>query len=381
MAIDYGNLFDEFTEVGAGESREEFFADLPNEKGVIVFADERDRPVQLVTAGSIRRTARAKLERCEDEDEVSAKADISRVTRSVGYKCCYCDFVTGFFHYRLARELFGGSYRDYVTLPRSNYVRINRGAYWPSFEITSRPFERPGWLNFGPFISRRSAGVFLESLVEGFGLCRRADCLGDAEKAAACPYLQMNQCAGPCVGRVGRDEYLAMVDGAVRAAGGEFGAEVERLEARMRQLSEQMQFEQAGFVKKRIGSLSRLSRYEFKWVRELGELSVLHVDLAERVKVEGQRKKRQKYQAVLVKSGHVYMLGSFLPEDCGGVLSVAQGVGEIKPAEGAVVMLREQLAMLAYYLYRSKSAGIFVDFNEPISAEQLQERIGEVFEG
>ena len=61
MSFNLDEFFDGFVEIDRESSFEKISLTTPTCKGVVFFCDENENPVQLLIAGSIRRTVRAKL--------------------------------------------------------------------------------------------------------------------------------------------------------------------------------------------------------------------------------------------------------------------------------------------------------------------------------
>ncbi len=333
---------------------------VPAKKGVLLFADKDDRPIQLLIAANIRRTAAAKLFP-QDPAAVKKHANIASITRKIYYLCCYNDFKCLLKHYQIAKALYPDSYTKIITFPRQSYVKITPGAKWPFFSLTDKPSISKTENFFGPFPTRRSAGQFIGILQNVFGLCQRPGLLESGKDTSSCTYLQMNTCPAPCIGKTSRSEYLNWVEDAVAAAKGNLRRQKEKMLGQMKKLAEQREFEQADIVKKSIRQLENLTKETYRWTTEISELAVLHIDRSAKIKIQGKRKKEQTFSAFVIRSGHIFELADFTLETIDAFYkSFMQCLTEsVFGLSGE--QLSEQLSFLGFSLYRSKPAGVWFD--------------------
>ena len=84
---------------------------LPTCKGILLFTDNLDRPIQLLIAANIRRTARARLIP-PDPTLLKKRADITQITRKIYYCPCYNYFTSTLKHYQIAKAIYPANYND-----------------------------------------------------------------------------------------------------------------------------------------------------------------------------------------------------------------------------------------------------------------------------
>jgi len=375
-------LFDDCLQITPAGQTAEACKPLPTCKGVLLFADDSSRPIQLLIAANIRRTAVGRLF-TQEPVAVKKRADISRIARKIYYCSCFNDFASALKHYQIAKAVYPGSYSEMLTLPRQSYVKIDPSAEWPFFSLTDKPSPLAEQNVFGPFPSRKAAADFIQILQDAFGLCQRPALLATGQNPASCPYLQMANCPAPCVGKMARAEYLRYIADAICAAAGNIEKQTAKLKEQMKQSAHQRLFEQAQLVKKRLGRLKLLGRSDYQWITRLRELAILHIDRSAKIASEGKRKRIQTYAAFLIKAGHIAELGEF----------PGQGPGEFyksfieKLAEPGDCtdskQTAEELAILAYHLYRSKPSGIWINCsnqNRIPTTDEIKNAILERFE-
>lgn len=375
-------LFDDCLQITPAAQTAEACKPLPTCKGVLLFADDSDRPIQLLIAANIRRTAVGRLF-TQEPAAVKKRADISRIARKIYYCSGYNDFGSALKHYRIAKAVYPDSYSEQLTLPKQTYVRIDPSAKWPFFALTDKPSLLAEQKVFGPFPSRKAAADFIQILQDAFSLCQRPALLATGQNPASCPYLQMNTCPAPCVGKMARAEYLRYIASAICAAAGDVKNQTAKLKRQMEQSARQRLFEQAQLLKKRLDRLKLLRRSDYQWTTKLSDLAILHIDRSAKIASAGKRRKIQTYAAFLIKAGQIAELGDFTIEEIGEFYkSFLEKLSEpaclICPKE-----LAEQLALLAYHLYRSRPSGIWINCsnqNRIPKADEITNTILEQFD-
>lgn len=342
-------------------------ADIPTCKGVLLFADSNHRPIQLLQAANLRRTARSKLFR--QDESISKKTDISELTKKLFWRCGYNDFITQTTYVRLAQVLFGKQSDNWVHLSRPCFSVIETDSNLPYFDISGNPTVSEKRAVYGLFPNRKSATAFCKILNSVFGLCQNPALLKTANPSS-CPYLQMKKCLGPCLDSAQKESYLSRVhklaDNAIHT---ESALNVQN--KLMHDAANRMDFEKANELKKRIDLLTKLRHPNYRWVHHLKDLSILHVDRTFKKSIEGQRKQIQQYQWFKIDAEAIYDLGSFSPasrQDIDGFLERNWTDGTRIPFTGNT---GKHLANLAFFLYRSKNSGLWLDCSDGIMGNQL----------
>lgn len=359
------DLFDGSLEIDPTLEPDQLFsylAALPPCKGTVLFADSKHRPVQLLIAANIRRTARARLH-TEDAAIASKRPEIASIVRHIFYTCCYNDFKAALSHYTLAKNIWPDSYADSLSLPKLSLVKINPSAKWPSFSIVTSLSSSNDDMIFGPFQTRKSASEFVNALENAFSLCQRSDLTANPDKAASCPYLQMDKCPAPCIGKITRESYQLQIENAIAAASASASRNQLRSDLRdkMKRYSAEMEFELANHAKNQIQQLELLDKYSYKWTARLEDLTVLHINISAKVKIKGKRKKTQTFAAFLIKSAGIYEFAPFTLDD---IDQFQKTLSSELPVESKMPDRKtsaEQLALVCSFLYRRKPAGIWIN--------------------
>lgn len=374
----YSDCFDSAVRFdGSPQDLQDRLLEIPSGRGVLLFSDADDRPIQLLVAANLRRTTRIRLS-APDAKQPSRRARLAEVARSVHFRSASCEFAAQWDLLRIARRVFPDSYPDWILLPDLHLIQMDRSVAWPRFSYTSRPeFQSPSDLQgrrvFGPFPSRRACLNFIDILTRGFDLCRNPNLLDSADRARNCPYLQMGSCCAPCIGKLQRDEYGRRLDAAVDLAAGRFERVLTVLEDRMRVDARSLRFESANRFKQVIMDIHKIESSDSRWVSDLSELSILHIDRSAKVPGPGKKKVRS-FAAFLFCRGHIIRLSDFTLDHLPTCLESVhhpqtwQGIAIEKTTHDSLSsledslspgLLAEQLALVASFLFRRGAGGLW----------------------
>lgn len=134
-------------------------------------------------------------------------------------------------------------------------LRIDRSERYPRPELVRR-VEKDGAMYFGPFSSARGIRETLRILYRFFPLC---SCSRKkfATRTRPCLNHQMGRCVGACAGLVSREEYLPIVDNAVRFLRGNYRDLLKSWKQTMTGLAREMKFEEAARLRDRIAVVEK----------------------------------------------------------------------------------------------------------------------------
>jgi len=135
-------------------------------------------------------------------------------------------------------------------------INLKDGKTYPLIRVTSEDYPRvfrtrrmirDGSEYFGPYPHVQSIDRYLELIDKLFPLRK---CKGKLKtRKHPCLYFHIGRCAGPCCGKISREEYLQRVAQIKRFLSGETGEIISDLTVRMHQLSQNLEFEQAAEVR------------------------------------------------------------------------------------------------------------------------------------
>lgn len=128
----------------------------------------------------------------------------------------------------------------------------------PRVYVTRSP-RRGSQRRFGPYRSGPEAKRLLDAALPMFPVrtCDRSTYARAERTGTPCILAQLGRCAAPCVGRVDVEEHSRLVAGLSRFLGGAIDGPVTEMERRMREASEQMNFEQAAALRDQVAAVRR----------------------------------------------------------------------------------------------------------------------------
>ncbi len=350
-------------------------SDIPSGRGVLLFADADDRPIQLLAATNLRRTARSRLLTLQTE-KPSRRARLSEIARTIYFRSACCEFQVQWDLLRIARYLFADSYRDRILLPNLHLIQIDRTVPWPRYTYTSRvdfhAVSSHRLSVFGPYHDRKGSMQMMDIQTRAFDLCRKLNLIDSPDRAQTCPYLQMAECPAPCVGRISRDEYLFSLDAAADLVAGRFDLVLSGLEDRMRDEARALRFEVANRLKRVIEDINKIRTAGARWTADLSELTVLHIDRSAKVAKPGS-KKIQCFAAYVFRRGQILRLPDFILDQIPSVVESLSWFdsGQVRtPFVSDVLsrleiatppgLLTDQFALVAFFVFRKSPPGLWL---------------------
>jgi excinuclease ABC subunit C len=114
---------------------------------------------------------------------------------------------------------------------------------------------------FGPFASAGAVNRTLVTLQKAFLLRSCSDSVF-AARTRPCLLHQIKRCSAPCVGRIGHEDYEALIEEALAFLSGKSRAVLERLSGEMQRAADRLDFEAAGLIRDRIRALSLVQGHQ-----------------------------------------------------------------------------------------------------------------------
>lgn len=138
------------------------------------------------------------------------------------------------------------------------YIKVTAEEYPRLFVTRERKSDRAKY--YGPYQSSSAAHVALETVMKIFTLssCRRSF-PADIGRERPCIYRDMGRCIAPCTGKVGAEQYRALVKCAEWVLDGNVRGTREMLTAEMNEAAERLDFERAAAVRDSIYALEKLA--------------------------------------------------------------------------------------------------------------------------
>ncbi len=160
--------------------------------------------------------------------------------------------------------------RDDKSFP---YIRVTLGHEWP--QITKHRGARDDTDEyFGPFASAGAVNATLAQLARAFPLRSCSDSVFES-RTRPCLQYQIKRCAAPCVGRIGKEDYRALVDEVRAFLKGQSRAVQARLAERMHRASGNLDYEAAAVFRDRIEALTRIQGRQDINLENVGDADVI----------------------------------------------------------------------------------------------------------
>jgi len=155
------------------------------------------------------------------------------------------------------RPRFNVLLRDDKSFP---YIVIRKDTEWPQL-AKHRGARDPANEYFGPFASATAVNRTLYALQRAFPLRSCSDGVF-ATRTRPCLQYQIKRCTAPCVGRIDKTEYGAIVDEVRGFLGGRNREVQQALSQRMDKASAELEFEGAAVLRDRIRALAHIQSHQ-----------------------------------------------------------------------------------------------------------------------
>lgn len=267
--------------------------EMPSTAGVCLLTNDQLQPVLLLYGANLRSIVRRRLT-LETHDHQDESLPLSRRTRlrpmvtRIWFRRTYSPFETQWAYFRIAREVYPETYRDWFKHLDTWCLHLNSSGEYPVWEITCRLTNdtRSFW---GPFPGRKAAVEFLEILQSLFRLCRCPDRIKQGRCAQSCMYAQMNGCGAMEQGTFSPEHYHASIRRAAQFLN-DIPGHIRAWQDRMKQQSADLQFEQARNWKDRIALAQKLLAERYRWVMPLNTFYIVSFQPGAKIKSAGRRK-------------------------------------------------------------------------------------------
>lgn len=364
MAICLKELFDASVALEGNEWNAEILSELDACKGILLFADEQQRPIQLLQSANLRRTAQARLLR-DRQPAAIPRADLSVLTRHIFSTCGYSDFMTWLEFLRAARSLPGLNMTESVRLPAVSFAAIDLHAPLPYFYVSSNPAVSPKRKAWGLFASRRAVQDFCQLLNTIFVLCRNPSLLQSGNERS-CPYFQMHQCPGPCLGNTIGQPYAESMKDALVVADGETDVFTHKYQTEMHRLAAEKKFEAAQLYKNRVELLGRVKQTTGRWTQNLERLCFLHVDRGPKIQYEGKKRKHQQFIAWKITNTRIDEIGRFTLDRPDEWVKSFPDAWQKPQATCMQLTPAEHFGLLSLLLFRSRPQGLWLNVSRAL---------------
>jgi excinuclease ABC subunit C len=138
------------------------------------------------------------------------------------------------------------------------YLAVTLDEEWPRAMVL-RGQKRKGVRYFGPYAHAYAIRETLDLLLRTFPIrtCTKAKFDRHHRLGRPCLYAHIEKCAAPCVGDIDHDDYDRLVNELLDFLDGEHDAIIKRLEQRMSEAADQLEFERAARLRDQLASVRK----------------------------------------------------------------------------------------------------------------------------
>jgi excinuclease ABC subunit C len=227
---------------------------LPTKPGVYLFKDNQGKVIYVGKAASLRNRMRAyfspsvnlspKLERL-----VASISDFETIVTDSEQEALIleCNLIKKY------RPSYNVRLKDDKTFP---YLRIDLNSDWPSIHVTRR-FHKNGDRYFGPFANASSLRQTLRLIKKIFPF-RSCNKTITGKDPKPCLEYHINQCLGPCIGAVSKEDYHEVIKQVILFLEGKQELVLQDLKRKMEKASQQLQFEKAALLRDQIQAIKEV---------------------------------------------------------------------------------------------------------------------------
>ena len=264
----------EFNPEGDGE----FLSLLPERPAVcLIEAREEKAEPHLIRTANLRRRLQRLL---GPLDPSSKRLNLRNFARLVRYRVTNSAFEQSLTYYQIARQRFPKRYRDLMRLRPSPVLKINLKNAYPRCYVTrhiavNEQGVPAGGIYYGPFPSRRAAQVYADSVLDFFKVRRCQIKIRRDPSFPGCLYSEMKMCLAPCFAGCSKEEYDVEVNrlvGFLETGGGSLRATFEEERERA---SEDLDFERAAAIHKKLEKLDDALRAGPEVARRVQDLDAV----------------------------------------------------------------------------------------------------------
>jgi excinuclease UvrABC nuclease subunit len=257
---------------------DDFFSALPPRPAVclIQLRDETAEPLLIRTQDLRRRLQRLLGPR----DPASKRLNLREVASSIRYRLTGSRFEQIFTYYLHAKQLFPKRYQDMLRLRPPAVLKISLRNAYPRCYVTRRiAVDDSGapvaGAYYGPFASRRSAEAFAGSALDFFKVRRCQIKIRRDPSFPGCIYSEMKMCLAPCFAGCTKDDYDVEVQKLVQFLDTSGGSLRDSLEHERESASEQLDFEHAAALHKKVEKLDDALRGSPELPRRIQNLTAV----------------------------------------------------------------------------------------------------------
>ena len=272
LELDCGLEFD------AARAAEHFFPVLAAQPAVCLIEprDDNAEPFLIRTQNLQRRLQRL----LGPVDPTIKRLNLRDFARGIRYRLTGSPFEQTLTYYEHARQLFPKRYRDLMRLRPPAVLKVNLRNAYPRCYVTRKiqidqDGVPTGGSYYGPFPSRRAAEAFAERVLDLFKVRRCQIRIRRDPTFPGCLYSEMKMCLAPCFAGCTKEEYDVEVRRLVQFLETSGGSMRSTYEEEREKASEQLDFERAAALHKKIEKLGEVLRGQPELTRRIQDLNAV----------------------------------------------------------------------------------------------------------
>lgn len=229
---------------------------LPDQPGVYIMHDKSDAIIYIGKAVSLRKRVRQYFQPSHDEG-LRKKQMVANIAR-FEYMITDSELEALVLECNLIKEhmpKYNTMLRDDKSYP---YIKVTVNEDYPRVQFAFR-MKKDHAKYFGPYTGSVKDAVDLINKIYGLRTCNR--CLPrDMGKDRPCLNYHIHRCEAPCQGYISKEAYAAKVEGALDFLNGNYAPVIRLLEDRMKQASEEMEFEKAAEYRDLLSNVKHIAQ-------------------------------------------------------------------------------------------------------------------------
>ena len=262
-------------EFEAASAEEEFFPALPGRPAVCLIEprEEKAEPFLIRTQNLQRRLRRL----LGPVDPASKRLNLRDFARGIHYRLTGSRFEQTLTYYQLAKKFLPKRYRNLMRLRPPAVLKVNLQNAYPRCYVTRRiQLVQDGapasGSYYGPFPSRRAAEGFAERVLDFFKVRRCQIKIRRDPTFPGCIYSEMKMCLAPCFAGCTKEEYDVEVNRLVQFLETSGGSLRTNFEEEREKSSEELDFERAAALHKKVEKLDEVLRGRPEITRRIQDL-------------------------------------------------------------------------------------------------------------
>ena len=235
----------------------DMLTNFPSLPGVYFFRSRSGQILYIGKAKSLNKRVRSYL-----HNSCNRRHKIKRLVHhaaQVDYEICDSELEALLLESRLIKK-YQPPYNSSLKSSRSPFIRISLNDDFPKIELVfTEDSDDARYL--GPFSSVRWTREVIDVLHRVFPIRTCEGKITPNPDFRPCFSYHLNHCGAPCAGQVNRKAYRAMIDDAIRVLDGGHHTLIEELIAKRDEAANDLRFERAASLQKRIEQVENIFVY------------------------------------------------------------------------------------------------------------------------